>query len=347
MAEPARVLTIYDRPLLTAPGPAGINDKMTFGLAAPRWLESRRAYISERTYRDYGYYIGRLNDFFAGIVLENIDGDHLREYQKIRSAHVQGQVINHEIGVVVQMLKRISRWPVAGGYEVLPLPRESPGRCIESWEENRYFRMAASNPAWEVAHLATMLMRHTGICPGELRRVRLKDVDAVRRVVRIAFGKNVNRERFVPLEGQAWEAMAKLLKRADKLGSTAPDHHLLPYRLNTGSYEPTRPASETFMRTAHREICAAAGVRMRAYDWRHTAATLLLENPNTPTETAVAILGHVSPRMLRHTYNHARLETMRKAMESLDRDPKTKRPGKKSTGEAGRPSNLATTGDVA
>jgi hypothetical protein len=39
----------------------------------------------------------------------------------------------------------------------------------------------------------------------------------------------------------------------------------------------------------------------------------------------VVILGHVSERMIRQTYNHARLESMRRAMESLDGDPKTRR----------------------
>jgi hypothetical protein len=47
------------------------------------------------------------------------------------------------------------------------------------------------------------------------------------------------------------------------------------------------------------------------------------------TETAIAVLGHVSPRMVRRVYNHTRYEAMRKAQESLDRDPKTRRPKKK------------------
>jgi integrase len=240
VAEPVRTITVYPRPRLVAVQTTAINEQMLFRDAAPRWLESRRAYISERTASDYRYYIRRLNDFFGSIALENIDGEHMRQYKQLRTAAGCGpSVINHECLMIQGILKRVGRWAyVANDYEPLPTTKESPGRCIESWEEERYLRVGAANPAWQVAYVVTKIMARTGICPGELRHVRLKDVGEERRVVRIVFAKNVHRERWVPLANDAWDAFKELLQRAQRLGSTDPDHYLLPFRVKTGRYDP-------------------------------------------------------------------------------------------------------------
>lgn len=317
-----------DRPrILTQKRLATVSEiaSLLFPEAAKAWLDLRLD-ISETTRADYSHYISRLSAFFAELTPEQIDGDVIRAYQQMRMAHVGASVINHECSVIQQILKHVGRWPVPGGYAPLRLPKESPGRCLEDWERERYFQMAASNPTWEVAYHATRIMDRSGICPGELCKVRLLDVDGEHQAIRIMFGKNDHRERWVPCTPEAWESVKALLARAEKLGSKEPHHHLLPFRSSTGHYDPAAPSKG--WRTAHEEICAAAGIKMRRYDWRHTAATRLLQNPNVSTETAIAILGHVSARMVRRVYNHSRYHVMRDALISLDSNPKTKPPKK-------------------
>lgn len=291
---------------------------MPFAEAGKVWLESRKPYLAESSYSDYQHYIHRLSLFFSEVTLPRIDGEMVRAYQKMRMARAGSSIINHECSVLQQMLKRIGHWPLPGGYQPLRLPKESPGRCIEDWEQERYFRMAAANPAWEVAYCAARIMAGTGIGPGELRQVRIKDLNQEEHALRILFGaKNAQRERWVPCTVHTWEAVEKLLRRAKELGSIEPEHFLLPFRVKTGQYDPGRPSKG--WRTADEEICAAAGLKFRRYDWRHTAATRLLENPKVSTETAIAILGHVSEKMVRRVYNHTRYQAMMKALETLDK----------------------------
>ncbi len=70
---------------------------------------------------------------------------------------------------------------------------------------------------------------------------------------------------------------------------------------------------------AHKAVCAGIGLRMRPYDFRHTVATRLLSNPEVSEETAITILGHVSPKMIRRIYNHSRHEVLRAALDTLER----------------------------
>src|ERR1700674_3620766 len=83
---------------------------MTFRQACDAFLESRKPFLHPRTYRDYEYCKKWLIGFFGTKRLPEITAEHIRKYQRARSERCGPHMINHECGILVQMLKRIGRW---------------------------------------------------------------------------------------------------------------------------------------------------------------------------------------------------------------------------------------------
>src|SRR5438270_5918745 len=128
--------------------------------------------------------------------------------------------------------------------------------------------------------------------------------------------KNVHRIRPIPLSDSALEAVQYLWTRAQKLGSNEPAHYLLPYRVGTGVYDPTKPCKR--WRTAHDALLKACDIDVSPYSFRHHAITELLENPEVSEEVAEALAGHLSHQMKKR-YSHIRMEARRAAVEALSR----------------------------
>jgi integrase len=290
---------------------------LPFGDAGMAWLESRKPYISERTVEDYRNYIKTLSVFFGNRRLTEIDADDIREYQRKRMETAGASAINHECSALQQMLKRVGRWKeIADDYQPLPLPKESPHRALTPLEESRLYTVGAQNPQWDVAFCAFVISSNTTAGPGEIRHIRLMDVDREQRTFRVQpeGAKVLSRIRVIPLNDPAWKAMKYLLERAQKLGSSEPFHYLLPFRIKKNTYDPARPMKG--WRYAHRELCATIGLKVSPYSFRHHAITKLLENPDVSEKTVEAIAGHVSQRM-KDRYAHIRIEARRAAVAAL------------------------------
>ena len=151
--------------------------QMGFGEAAAAWLESRKPYLSPKTIYDYQGYIHILTKKFGMFRLTEIDGDLLRKYQRERMGEGCGPIgINHECGVMQQMLKRVGRWAEID-YQPLPVPKTQPGRILSETEKQRLFRIASSQPEWQAAYLFAVLSVNTTAGPKEVAVLRLKDVD--------------------------------------------------------------------------------------------------------------------------------------------------------------------------
>ena len=235
----------------------------------------------------------------------------------MRMVRAGASLINREVSVLQQMLKRIGRWAeIAQHYQALPMPKESPHRALTPIEEDRLYRVGSSNPKWEVAYCCFVLAINTTAHWSELRHIRLCDVDDAERTFWVNQGKNEGRRRNEPMNGTAWRAMQHLLKRAKSLGCAEGGHFLIPFQIARGNYDPSRPA--VTCRTALRQILTAAGVQISFYSFRHHAITKLLENPDVSDETVEAIAGHVSERMKKR-YSHTRLHVKRAAVEALER----------------------------
>lgn len=300
---------------------------LPFREAAEAWLTTRKAYVSVSTCRDYTIYIRTLSKYFSDFHLTEISADQIRAYQRDRLATVKFSSVNKETSVLQQMLKRIGKWPeLMMDFQPLPPPKNADeiGRCITDEEEARFFRIGLDNPDWCVATWASLLSVNTTAGPGEMLHLRIGDLDLTQKMtLRISPEGAKNRTvrvRTIPLnESALWATRMFLARARHECHCAAPEHYLIPFNEAPNTYNPHRPQASYYK--AFNAILARAKLDFRPYDFRHTAITRLLENPDVPIEVARSIAGHISDRMIRR-YFHGRLSAQRSAVVSaLSRKP--------------------------
>lgn len=295
---------------------------MLFPNAGNSWLQTRKFYIAKRTFVEYQFNLKTLSKFFGEMRLGEITADQIRDYQQMRLANVGPVAINHECGVLQQLLKRAGRWfSIEPYYQPLPFSKEQRGRVLSEDERKRLFLVAQSNPNWEAAYLFALISVNTTAGPKETYTLRLKDIDLERRLLTVQpeGAKNSYRARPIPLNDEALYAAKLALARAHKLGSFTPEHYVFPFRIHRGLYDPTR--HQAHFQTAWRRLRAAADLRgFRMYDLRHHAITALLEDPDVSEETVETIAGHIS-RKMKKRYSHVRIEACRAAVAGMQRLP--------------------------
>lgn len=298
---------------------------LPFAQAAPIWLESRKR-LNPRTVGAYEQYIRALNSFFADLRLTDIHIGHIHEYQIARQRgtvyrnRVAGaSIINHECNALSQVLRRAGQWAgIKDWYEPLAIPVSTKARALTPEEEARLWHVASSNPRWMLAYNCAFLTAMTTAGVGELRMLRLRDVDLTRGFIYVREGaKNQYRVREISLNFQALEAAKRLVERAREKGSVSPDHFLLPHRSRTRDmvYNPERPMGR--WQTAWESLREKAEMPwLCPHHLRHHAITKMLEDENVSEQAAMDMAGHISNRMLKR-YSHIRIEAKRRAADSL------------------------------
>jgi integrase/recombinase XerD len=133
-------------------------------------------------------------------------------------------------------------------------------------------RQALLDRAW------CLLMLHCGLRSGEVRRLRLSDLELETRRVRIEQSKGLN-DRVVCLSAEAIEALRAYL---EVRGPATSDHIFLCRQ---------RPLSPTYCQKRLRTVGARCGVRVTPHQLRCSFATLLL-NAGASVLTVQALLGH-------------------------------------------------------
>lgn len=298
---------------------------LTFCEAAKTWFDAHVPHVSSGTRRHYVNCIRALTPFFSALRLCDIHIGHLEQYQAQRSAGEGGlhragpSLVNHELNTLSQILTRANLWAaIAPHYKPLRLPRPKVGCALAAADEERLFRIAASNPRWKVAYCCSLITANTTAGPSEIRHLRRRDVDLDPPAIRITEGvKNEYRRRTIPLNTPAAWAMRELLARAQEIGAIAPEHYILPHRAPNGAkgFDPTRPISS--WRGSWDKLRAAAGLpTLRMYDLRHHAITRLLEDEDVSERTVIDLAGHVSRAMLER-YSHIRMRTKKEAVDAL------------------------------
>lgn len=132
-------------------------------------------------------------------------------------------------------------------------------------------------------------------------------------VLYVTRSKNETSKRPIPLNQAAREAVERMLKRADALGHTDPEHYVWCASQHH-KFDPTKPASK--WDGAWRALRKAAGLPgFLFHDLRHTVVTRLLE-AGEPDHVVESITGHLSRRMLEH-YSHIRLKAKKAALDRL------------------------------
>jgi len=220
-----------------------------------------------------------------------------------------------DVGVLSRVLKSCSRWrALADHVRNLPERQRTVGRALTPAERKRLFDVAASNPEWEHVYCATVVAANTSMRPMEVKHLRRRDVDLVKKLVYIRRSKNETSHRVIPLNTPAIIAITRMVERADLLGHTEPEHYLWP-ACQWGRYDATQPMLK--WDTAWRALRDTAGLQgLRFHDLRHTIITELAEM-GVADHVLESISGHLSRRMLEH-YSHIRIDAKRQALDALD-----------------------------
>jgi integrase len=307
--------------------------EMKFSEASSRWLESCKPHLREHTFYMYGHHASMVNRYFSEMTLNKIHVGHISDYQKARLENrgntwknpAGPSLINHEMSVVQQVLKRARLWaPLADIYVPLPLPAQTRKKVLDEAEEQHLFKVAASRPEWELAYLAAKLTRNTTAAGSELRHLRFADVildsSNPKIVINPATAKNQFRGRVIPLNATAKATIEHCMGRAKKLGSHLPEHYLFPKRLVRGLWDPYKPASTSWLRVSFKGMREAAGFPwLTPHCFRHMAITVMLEQGAAP-ETVRHIAGHVSEQMMKH-YSHNRHAAQMAVLQAMDSMP--------------------------
>lgn len=145
-------------------------------------------------------------------------------------------------------------------------------------------RMGVMDRAW------FLLMLHSGLRTGEVRRLRTSDLDLEGKRVRIEQSKGL-KDRIVCLSAATTDALRAYL---EVRGPAATDHVFL-YR--------HEPLSVGYCSQRLRTYGERCGISVRPHELRHSCATLLL-NAGAPILTVQTILGH---KYIDTTLGYARL----------------------------------------
>jgi len=257
--------------------------------------------------------------------------DMIRAYQTKRVANVSARTVNLETKVLRMVLKRGRLWSrIADDFRPLPESKRGPGKALTPDEERRLFDIAASKPGWSVAYWAALLASNTTARGGELKGLRLGDLNLIEKTITIrrATTKTDAGARIIPLNDAALWACARLLERAQKLGASEPEDCLFPGMIfkHTKKDDPSKDSGYDFTkpqktwRTAWRRLTKKADPPgLRFHDLRHHCITKLAE-AGVPDQTLMSISGHISREMLEH-YSHIRMQAKRDAVAALERKP--------------------------
>lgn len=340
-----------------------LSADLLFPAAFDLWIQHREiaatnystdaSYLSATTIRDYTACARALRKFFAHLRLEEIHAGHLREYQRARAVcdreagawtrPAGANRIRKEAGLLLQILRAARCWGEEQElcYQPLRHVENDVPRAMSPDEQRRFLMMAASRERWQFIYWYSMLALRTTASTNELRALRLGDLSLAVGVeilqVRREGAKNRYRIRTIPLETDdvLW-AIAQLMERARGLGSTQPHHYLFPFRIGRGTFDATRPMTESGLKKLWAEVREAAELGwLRPYDLRHTAITRMAE-AGTPIQVIMAFAGHMTLRMQQHYTAISMMAKRHYARLAWGEMPAAKKP---PTREAGRPAN--------
>lgn len=311
-----------------------MTPNLLFDVAAEIWWATHKENLrNDRARQVYCSYLKNLKDFFRNVPLCQISILMIRGYQKHRAARTRkpgsnnASATNHEIECVLRpILIRANLWdPLDADYRRVPEPLWQPPKVMSEADETRLWSIAEANTDWELAFRVCAITANSTASGQELRLLQLVNIEMEHKDGPVFFvpdraAKNTHRQRLITMNETAALHFCKLLERAKRLGSHLPEHFIFPYRRRNKSYDPTRPASASFLRNQLDALRIAADMQwITPHCFRHHAVTKMLE-AGVPEQTVMAIAGHVSRKMLEH-YSHTRIQAKRAGVSVLDRKP--------------------------
>jgi integrase len=316
----------------------GDKANWTVAQACTKWVSQHAVHLtSPKGRKNEQSYLRQLLRRIGTKKLKSITLDDLRDYQMIRSQEVRERPINLELGILVRVLKENHLWrgDLRGdpsdrnsGYKRLKEPDSEVGDAISEEALRRLESIARTRDTWEVAYCAELLAANCGVRGGEIKKLRMMNVNLAERSIRITRKVTKTRagQRQVELNSLAMAAITRLHRRAILLGATDPEHFLLPADLSkhTKSCDPLR-GGEGFDPTRHqmswdtawRNLRKAAGLpKLRFHNLRHTYISRMAEL-GVSLQVTQAAVGHVSDAITKH-YTHIASKVARDAVEKLE-----------------------------
>ena len=311
--------------------------KWTVEQAATQWVEQHAAHLtSEKARSNEKYYLRQLVKRLGNRRLESITLADLKNYQAQRRKQVRERPVNLELRILVNVLKENHLWKSVGEhYKSLKEPESDVGQALTKDQLKHLEETARTNDGWLVAYNAEVLAANTGLRGGEIKKLRLVDVDLDKKEIRVRrrATKTSAGARFIALNEAATQAAMTLRARALAVGAREPEHYLLPADLSkhTQDYDPFRgrrgfdpTMHQRSWDTAWRNLRKAAGfASLRFHDLRHTFVTLMGEK-GVPLQILQTMVGHMSAAMVRY-YTHISGHAVRDAVALLD-EPKSPQP---------------------
>lgn len=328
---------------------ASALQELPFPQAADDWLESRKLYIRESTAACYSDYLSRLKSF-PFPPLKDIHIGHLMQYQGRMRKDYHPASVNHDLNILSQMLRSCGLWaPMREHYQPLPLPELDPPKVMSEHTEDRFFEFASLNDDWMLAYYVASLTNNTTASGKELRFLQLGAIYLENDPPYFHVPKNMKtptRQRNIPLNERGYTMMERIIKLANKKGSTRPEHYVFAFRVKRNFFDPTRPASESWLKYRWKMLVDAAMTscidcfkaesecqcqhlhfkpiltfRLTPHGLRHQCITRILDS-GVPIETARHIAGHGVDSLVTRGYHHARMETMARALDVINPDRK-------------------------
>lgn len=300
--------------------------------ACTRWVEQHSAHLgSHQAKRNEYCLLRQLVRRLGSRKLKSITLDDLKTYQANRHQEVGECAVNFELRILVRTLKEANLWhPIEKHYKPLKERESDIGRALSLDELRRLEIAAQQNDRWLVAYNAELLAANSGLRGGEIKRLKLGDVDLEARRLRIRRKgtKTAAGARLIELNQAATQACTRLYLRAQALGASDPGHYLLPADLSrhTKASDPVKGIGfdatqhQQSWRSAWRSLLKAARLEgLRFHDLRHSFISLMAER-GVPLAVVQSMVGHLSARMTRY-YTHISSQAARQAVELLDRLP--------------------------
>lgn len=291
----------------------------TLAEAGETWLTRKvQEHKKPKTIECCRSYLKALLTFFGDMRLYQIDAGSVIAYQSMRSKAVGPSAANHEINALAQILRQAALWGrIADSYKPLEEKEWQKPNVFTTREQELIFSNAKDDPELEVAEIAFTIMRNAGVSPSELRRTRLRDVDLDSTPPTYHVAGDATHfdvvPRLIPLNAEAQAAFRRAIERANKLGSRYREQFLFPFSFGHGYYDPTRPASKSWLRHQTKVLRERTGIKhLNPQVWRHQLCTEMLEQ-GIPAENVIGVLGRVSENML-EAYKHTGLGAKQEAL---------------------------------
>ena len=309
--------------------------KLPFGEAADKFIESKRLEVKPSTLVKNKQLLKKLREVFKTLRLNQITSEHVLAYRDWRAKQGVGPtIINMEVGLLQQILKRAKRWQfIADDIKRLKEP-PTIGRALSPEQKLQLLHIASQRPEWQTAYWAAILALNTTMRAAEIRSLRWWDIDLFERILQVPESKTEAGLRPIPLTDAAYNTLLEIRRRNELFGPVETNHYVFPSFKTVAqfngkeivgnrytAFNPEQPM--TTWRRAWRSLTKKAGLKgLRFHDLRHHAITEMLEN-GVPEQMVMEIAGHVSLRMLKR-YSHIRMSAKRSAVDCLNTSSITK-----------------------